>query len=208
MVWNRPLQAAFRALDQYRARRRALTEKIAECEDLKKQLSDLQLSAAQLQDGEPSLQAQIPHQILFHRSDGPYYEFTNFSHHPVTYKGRKYRTAQHLYQSFKFIKHRPDIAEHIRLNCPKPDDALLEARHFQPEVRKDWTKVHVQKMDETLWLKFTQHPDLKDLLLSTGGAELIMDSSKDSYWGLGANRRGRNELGNALERLRTKLRHS
>jgi predicted NAD-dependent protein-ADP-ribosyltransferase YbiA (DUF1768 family) len=29
-------------------------------------------------------------------------------------------------------------------------------------------------MDETLWLKFTQHPDLKDLLLSTGGAELIM----------------------------------
>jgi hypothetical protein len=28
-------------------------------------------------------------------------------------------------------------------------------------------------MDKTLWHKFTQHPDLKDLLLSTGDAELI-----------------------------------
>lgn len=28
-------------------------------------------------------------------------------------------------------------------------------------------------MDETLWYKFTQHSDLKRMLLSTGNAELI-----------------------------------
>jgi predicted NAD-dependent protein-ADP-ribosyltransferase YbiA (DUF1768 family) len=76
-------------------------------------------------------------------------------------------------------------------------------------------------MDETLWHKFTQHSDLKEELLSTGDAELVevcdltkqicltlmapQDSDKDAFWGVGSDRRGRNELGKALERLRTRL---
>lgn len=32
------------------------------------------------------------------------------------------------------------------------------------------------------------------------------DSDKDSFWGVGADRKGRNELGKALERLRDRLR--
>jgi diaminohydroxyphosphoribosylaminopyrimidine deaminase/5-amino-6-(5-phosphoribosylamino)uracil reductase len=69
-------------------------------------------------------------------------------------------------------------------------------------------KVNVQKMDETLWHKFTQHSDLKEELLSTGDAELVEDSDKDAFWGVGSDRRGRNELGKALERLRTRLREA
>jgi diaminohydroxyphosphoribosylaminopyrimidine deaminase/5-amino-6-(5-phosphoribosylamino)uracil reductase len=79
-------------------------------------------------------------------------------------------------------------------------------------------------MDETLWHKFTQHLDLKEELLETGNAELVevllnlfqanheltvrQDSDKDAFWGIGADRRGRNELGKALERLRTRLREA
>ena len=79
-------------------------------------------------------------------------------------------------------------------------------------------------MDETLWHKFTQHSDLKEELLSTGDAELVevcdlakqnrltlmvsQDSDKDAFWGVGSDRRGRNELGKALERLRTRLREA
>jgi len=79
-------------------------------------------------------------------------------------------------------------------------------------------------MDETLGYKFTQHADLKAELLSTGDAELIevcgptkriclvlmvsQDSDKDAFWGVGSDRRGRNELGKALERLRTRLREA
>lgn len=78
-------------------------------------------------------------------------------------------------------------------------------------------------MDETLFHKFTQHAALRDELLATGDAELIevrpiflifvwiltdklQDSDKDAFWGVGADRRGRNELGKCLERLRSKLR--
>jgi hypothetical protein len=53
----------------------------------------------------------------------------------------------------QFQKHRPDLAEHIRLNCPRPDDALLEARRFQSEVRPDWTTVDVQKVNYYLSVK-------------------------------------------------------
>lgn len=61
-------------------------------------------------------------------------------------------------------------------------------------------------MDDTLWLKFNQHPDLRAELLATDDAELVEDSQKDSFWGVGADGRGHNELGKALERLRTRLR--
>jgi diaminohydroxyphosphoribosylaminopyrimidine deaminase/5-amino-6-(5-phosphoribosylamino)uracil reductase len=67
--------------------------------------------------------------------------------------------------------------------------------------------VNIQKMDVTLWHKFMQHLDLKEELLATGNAELIEDSDKDAFWGWGADRKGENQLGKALERLRDKLRN-
>ena len=39
--------------------------------------------------------------ILFYHSHQPHYGFTNFSPHPVMYKGKRYPTSEHLFQSFK-----------------------------------------------------------------------------------------------------------
>jgi predicted NAD-dependent protein-ADP-ribosyltransferase YbiA (DUF1768 family) len=36
----------------------------------------------------------------------------------------------------------------------------------------------------------------------------VQDSDKDAFWGVGPDGRGRNELGKALERLRSKLRET
>lgn len=80
-------------------------------------------------------------------------------------------------------------------------------------------------MDNILYAKFTQHPELRESLLGTGDSELIEDSpvgstceeghmtdaevyQVDSFWGCGRDRQGRNELGKALMRLRTKLKRS
>ncbi|KAJ7196840.1 hypothetical protein GGX14DRAFT_195365 [Mycena pura] len=144
--------------------------------------------------------------ILFYNKNDPHYGFTNFSPHPVYYDNKRYPTSEHLFQSFKFLPHRPKLAEHIRTCSERPSVAFSEARRFQPEVRSDWKDVNIQMMDLALWHKFTQHESLKKELLSTDDAELIEDSDKDSFWGIGADRRGRNELGKALERLRTRLR--
>lgn len=148
------------------------------------------------------------HRILFYHRHDPYYGFTNFSAHPVVFNGKRYPTSEHLFQSFKFQERRPNLAEHIRTCSERPSVAFSQARRFQPEVRPDWMKVNIQKMDETLWYKFTQHSDLKAELLATGDAELVEDSDKDAFWGVGSDHRGRNELGKALERLRTRLREA
>ncbi|KAJ7081843.1 hypothetical protein B0H15DRAFT_447995 [Mycena belliarum] len=144
--------------------------------------------------------------ILFYHKTDPHYGFTNFSPHAVVYDNKRYPTSEHLFQSFKFQPHRPQLAEHIRTCSERPSVAFSEARRFQPEVRSDWKDVNIQMMDLALWHKFTQHASLRKELLATDDAELIEDSDKDSFWGVGADRRGRNELGKALERLRTKLR--
>jgi len=146
--------------------------------------------------------------VLFYHKDDPHYGFTNFSAHPVIYNGKRYPTSEHLFQSFKFQEHRPNLAEHIRTCSERPSVAFSEARRFQPEVRPDWKHVNIQKMDETLFHKFTQHPDLQAELLATGDSELVEDSDKDAFWGIGADKKGRNELGKSLERLRSKLRGS
>jgi ribA/ribD-fused uncharacterized protein len=72
-------------------------------------------------------------------------------------------------------------------------------------VRQDWKLVNIEMMNVTLELKFQQHPDLCEELINTGDAELIEDSDKDSFWGVGADRTGQNQLGKALMRLRRKI---
>ncbi|KAG0708143.1 DUF1768-domain-containing protein [Suillus ampliporus] len=145
--------------------------------------------------------------ILFYEKNEPFYEFTNFSPHDVVYGGKRYSTSEHLFQSFKFLDSQPAIAEHIRKCGDRPSAVFDEAHRHQKWVRSDWRQVNVEKMEVTLRLKFTQHTDLKSMLLGTGDAELVEDSPKDYFWGIGADGSGRNELGKALERLRDELRH-
>ncbi|EKM52577.1 uncharacterized protein PHACADRAFT_261084, partial [Phanerochaete carnosa HHB-10118-sp] len=87
-----------------------------------------------------------------------------------------------------------------------PKAALEEAKRFRRLQRSDWFDVNIRYMDAVLEAKFTQHPQLRDMLLSTGNGELVEASPVDSFWGYGADKRGRNELGKALMRLREKLR--
>lgn len=102
--------------------------------------------------------------ILFYHRHDPHYGFTNFSPHPVVYKGKRYPTSEHLFQSFKvrrflavtqrlalivlcqFHGHRPNLAEHIRTCSERSSVAFSEARRFQPEVRPDWLKINVEKV--------------------------------------------------------------
>ena len=51
--------------------------------------------------GSSSKPSSARSRILFYHKTDPYYGFTNFSPHPVIYKGKKYPTSEHLFQSFK-----------------------------------------------------------------------------------------------------------
>jgi len=61
-------------------------------------------------------------------------------------------------------------------------------------------------MLDALRAKFTQHADLRTLLLATGDAQLVEHTTNDSYWGDGGDGSGKNRLGQLLMRLRDELR--
>lgn len=168
--------------------------------------SRLVTAAARHQPSQEASSKRAPQRILFYHAHDPYYGFTNFSPDPVEYHGKTYPTSEHLFQSLKFLPHRPELAEHMRTCSKRPRVVFDEAHRFSPEARPDWLKVRIEMMDLALWHKFTQNTNLKDELLSTGDAELVEDSDKDAFWGVGPDGKGGNQLGKALQRLRTKLR--
>ena len=62
-------------------------------------------------------------------------------------------------------------------------------------------------MDEVLYLKFKQNPDIRQLLMQTGDAKLIYEEPRDLFWGSDPDEgRGANEMGKALMRIRERLR--
>ncbi|KAJ7836951.1 DUF1768-domain-containing protein [Mycena leptocephala] len=136
--------------------------------------------------------------------NGPYADFDQFSLHPVNYNAVIYPTSQHLFQAFKFLGHHPDLAENIRM-APTAELAFNIAHANKSSVRSDWNSINISKMEEALFLKFSQYPFLQQELLSTGDSELYQDSMTDSFWAVGGDLLGRNEFGRALERVRESL---
>ena len=53
--------------------------------------------------------------------------------------------------------------------------------------------------------KFTQHPELGELLVSTGNAKLVEHTTNDNYWGDGGDGSGSNMLGRFLMQVRDRI---
>ena len=61
-------------------------------------------------------------------------------------------------------------------------------------------------MREAVLAKFSQHEDLRAVLLGTGDALLVEHTERDSYWGDGGDGSGKNRLGHILMSVRDELR--
>jgi len=96
------------------------------------------------------------------------------------------------------------IAEQVRC-APNAMDALREAERHYDYQRDDWDEIELEKMEEVLYLKFTQHDELRAELVSTHPAQLVWATPRDSYWGTGPVGKGQNELGRLLMHVRDRL---
>jgi ribA/ribD-fused uncharacterized protein len=84
--------------------------------------------------------------------------------------------------------------------------AARMGRDRKRPLRRDWESVKDEIMFEAVRAKFTQHEELRKILLATGDAEIIEHTGKDSYWGDGGDGGGRNMLGKTLMLVRDELR--
>src|SRR5438874_9954904 len=109
-------------------------------------------------------------QILFYRINEPYGGFSNFSPYPVEMKDRIWPTSEHYFQAQKFAGTLHEEA--VRL-AKSPMIAARMGRNRKLPLRRDWETVKDDIMREALRANFTQHPQLRSLLLSAGNAELV-----------------------------------
>jgi ribA/ribD-fused uncharacterized protein len=144
-----------------------------------------------------------PTVINFYSTTGEYGCFSNFSRHSVFLKGKRWPTSEHYFQAQKFAG--TEHEEEVR-KCKKPGDAAQMGRSRKLPLRRDWESVKDQIMLEVVRAKFTQHEDLKAILLGTGDAKLVEHTTNDSYWGDGGDGSGKNRLGQTLMKVREELR--
>lgn len=100
--------------------------------------------------------------INFYRVSDDFGEFSNFAPFPIELDGERWPTSEHYFQAQKFI----DEA-HIKAICEanSPMIAARLGRSRKVPLRPDWESVKDSVMRKAVLAKFTQHADLKELLL-------------------------------------------
>ena len=134
---------------------------------------------------------------------GQYVSFSNFSNHPVTINNKYYPTTEHYFQSQKFIDE-PEYMELIRVSVT-PAIAKKLGSSRTHKLRGDWEEKKEEIMLTALRAKFTQHHELKQLLLSTDDKTLVEHTINDRYWADGGDGTGLNRLGHCLMIVRDEL---
>jgi len=128
----------------------------------------------------------------------------NFSSFGIDYNGIYYQTIEHAYQSLKFKDVAPKVEKQI-IECHSAYDAQKIAHENIEKQVKNWDDIKLDVMEKLVRAKLEQHPYVKKKLLETKNNLICEDSPKDSFWGIGPNRDGRNELGKLWMKLRDEL---
>ena len=146
-------------------------------------------------------------EVRFYRAnEKPYGAFSNLYRREIEFEGEKFATSEHAYQAGKARK--PEVRRWL-MEAPTP--ALLAmAAHglYVWDINSEWSKIKFDRMKRVLQAKFTQHEDMKQLLLSTGTARLVesatVDNAVNRLWGE-VNGVGKNKLGELLMEVRAEL---
>lgn len=133
---------------------------------------------------------------------GKYHFLSNFYEAPTEYNGLCYHNNEAAFQAQKCLS---DEEKQMFLELEGGQAKRLGRR---VSLRSDWEEVKVTIMEEIVRAKFTQNPDLKEMLLATGNKKLIEGNTwNDTFWGVSLKTgNGKNHLGNILMKVREELR--
>jgi ribA/ribD-fused uncharacterized protein len=156
--------------------------------------------------GTTDLEGKITTILFYRANERPYGVFSNLFRRPIVFEGLEFATAEHAYQTGKARK--PAVAQWIRAAPTGALAAMAGHELYYWDVVPDWSRIKYQRMRDVLKAKFTQHGDLRAILISTGDARLVeagrVATPVNLEWGE-VNGRGRNKLGILLMELRTEL---
>lgn len=150
-----------------------------------------------------AVQTPVSNTIKFYRATGEYGFLSNLYKRRIVFEDKEFTCAEAAYQ---FGKPKDRAVAEWLISAPKPHLCAVAAHALLAfDIRPDWNDIKVDRMRAVLEAKFTQHADLKVVLMGTGDATIIEDSQTDSFWGAGKNGTGQNMLGQLLMELRQKF---
>ena len=161
------------------------------------------------EDARLSDQQNHERDILFYKSnEKPYGAFSNLYRCEVTFDGAIYPTSEHAYQAGKACS---QAVRDWLLAAPTPSLVAMAAHGlYSWDVVPDWATVKVDRMRGVLRAKFHQHPELRELLVSTGEARLVeaptTNNAVNRLWGE-VNGKGKNLLGVLLMEVRAEIKY-
>ncbi|MGH8611969.1 MAG: NADAR family protein [Gammaproteobacteria bacterium] len=155
---------------------------------------------------EPASRALVSEIRFYRANEKPYGAFSNLFRRPMLFEGCEYPTAEHAYQAGKALE--PEVRDWI-LSAPTPSLVAMAAHGLYTwDVVPNWSNIKFDRMRRVLRAKFTQHEDLKQLLLSTSEARLVeagkIGNAVNRTWGE-VNGKGLNMLGILLMEVRAEL---
>ncbi|EPT7033287.1 NADAR family protein [Cronobacter malonaticus] len=121
--------------------------------------------------------------------------FSNFHSTAFSVSEIWWSTVKHYFQVQKF--HYEILREKIR-SLISPMEAAKVCRSKNYPLREDWGLIKDDVMRFAVLKKFSQNDEAKNILLSTGGAELIEHTKNERYWADGGDGTGKNMLGKIL----------
>ena len=134
-----------------------------------------------------------------------------------TADGETYATAEHFMMAAKALLFGDaEMADRIR-DAPHPGAAKELGRQVRGFDEQRWAERRFDLVVTGNLAKFSQHPELRDFLVGTGGRVLVEASPRDRIWGIGLAAEhehstlperwpGLNLLGFALMEVREQLR--
>lgn len=141
-------------------------------------------------------------QVFFYEQE--FYVLSNFSAFNLQWKGIVFQTSEAAYHWEKF-PNEEEIRQEI-IFSPSAHEAFKAAEKSKAFVRPDWDAVKVEVMYTILCAKAQQHEYVRRKLLETGERDLIENSWRDGFWGVGPNGDGLNMLGKLWMEVRAELR--
>jgi ribA/ribD-fused uncharacterized protein len=133
------------------------------------------------------------------RFEGPFRFLSNFYLSPVGYLGVEFPSAENAYQAAKST----DRETQLGFLSMTPGQAKRAG--MKVALRADWESVKLSVMEDVVREKF-RRKHLADMLLSTGGVELVEGNTwGDRFWGV-CRGKGENHLGRILMKVRDELR--
>lgn len=132
---------------------------------------------------------------------GTYAFLSNMHAVDFEWDGRIYHSSEAAYQSAKSL----DPAVRERFSAMAGVTAKREGKKIA--LRPDWEDVKDAVMEEIVFAKFSQNPELAQKLADTGDMELTEGNRwHDTYWGVDLmTGKGENHLGRILMKVRAQL---